>query len=186
MALEETIGEMEDEKKSGIEGSIVEEEIKIQDSKIENDKQLLFVEQSTAEREDIVLTEEQKTPEIKEADLSLKNIENQQDEKMEDEKIENTDNDKLNVEELEKIDIHLRTDEGKSQSEVIDSNSFENIKIKQEPLDEIEEQIEEQFDFTNVDIKEEPAEPEPGTYYLITSKGLPIHLPEKKTIYICI
>lgn len=178
MALEETIGEMEDEKKSGIEESIVEEEIKIQDSQIECD----IVEQSTAEREDIMFTEEQKIPEIEEVEgpLNLENIENQQDEKMEDVKVENTNSDKLNVEELENIDIHLRTDEEKSQSEVIESNSFENIKIKEEPLDEIEEQIEEQFDFTNVDIKKEPAEPEPGTYYLITSKGLPIRLPEKR------
>ncbi|XP_047352069.1 pre-mRNA cleavage complex 2 protein Pcf11 isoform X1 [Vespa velutina] len=168
LALEETIGEMEDEKKSGIEESIIEE-IKIQDSKIESD----IVEQSIAEREDIVLTEEQKTPEIEDSEdhLSLENIENQQqDEKMEDEKIENTDNDKLNIEELEKIDIHLRTDEEKSQSEVVESNSFENIKIKEEPLDEIEEQIEEQFDFTNVDIKEEPTEPEPDPEESIVSE----------------
>lgn len=48
-------------------------------------------------------------------------------------------------------------------------------------MDEIEEQIEEQFDFTNIDIKEEPIEPEPGTYYLIIWKGLSID--RKKIIF---
>jgi len=40
---------------------------------------------------------------------------------------------------------------------------FENIKIKEEPLDDIDEQPDSEiFDFANVEVKEEPVEPEPG------------------------
>lgn len=167
LALEETIGEMEDEKKSGMEESATEEESKMEDSNVES----TIVESEVVETEDTSLTAIEKTSEVEDVEdsMSLGNIESQQEEKMEDEKVENTDEEKLNVEEPERVDTHIPGDEDQSQGEVMD-NSFENIKIKEEPMDEIEEQVEEQFDFASVEIKEEPAEPEPDPEESIVSE----------------
>ncbi|KAK2584744.1 hypothetical protein KPH14_007075 [Odynerus spinipes] len=167
LALEETIGEMEDEKKSGIEESAAEEESKLEDSNVES----TIGESEAVETEDTLLTGVDRTSEVEDAEdsLTLGNIESQQEEKTEDEKVENMDDEKLNVEESEKTDTYLPTDEDKSQGDVMD-NSFENIKIKEEPIDEIEEQVEEQFDFANVEIKEEPTEPEPDPEESIVSE----------------
>ncbi|KAL6259064.1 hypothetical protein P5V15_008985 [Pogonomyrmex californicus] len=52
--------------------------------------------------------------------------------------------------------------------------SFENIKIKEEPLDDddIDEQPESEiFDFANVEIKEEPMEPEPDPEQIVNESG---------------
>ncbi|XP_015187887.1 PREDICTED: uncharacterized protein LOC107072450 isoform X2 [Polistes dominula] len=181
LALEETIGEMEDEKKSAIEESVLEEsilddDIQIQESTLEN----IFVEQSieSIEPEDTVISEEPKTSEQENVDdsiVGLENVETEQSEEMNKEIIENTNNDKVITEESENVDVHLQMDGEKSPNEVIESNSvennlFENIKIKEEPLDEMEEQVEEQFDFTNVEVKEEPAELEPDPEESIISE----------------
>lgn len=57
------------------------------------------------------------------------------------------------------------TKETETTDPEIIEKSFENIKIKEEPIDEPEEQLEEeQFDFSKVEIKAEPVEPEPGMY----------------------
>ncbi|XP_011684445.1 PREDICTED: uncharacterized protein LOC105447883 isoform X2 [Wasmannia auropunctata] len=49
---------------------------------------------------------------------------------------------------------------------------FENIKIKEEPLDDIDEQPDtEMFDFSNVEVKEEPMEPEPDPEQMVNESG---------------
>ncbi|XP_036146540.1 uncharacterized protein LOC105828169 isoform X2 [Monomorium pharaonis] len=49
---------------------------------------------------------------------------------------------------------------------------FDNIKIKEEPLDDIDEQPDsEMFDFTNVEVKEEPMEPEPDPEQIVNESS---------------
>ncbi|XP_071642109.1 uncharacterized protein Pcf11 isoform X4 [Temnothorax longispinosus] len=62
-----------------------------------------------------------------------------------------------------------KEDESPGESATV---SFENIKIKEEPLDDIDEQpASEMFDFANVEVKEEPMEPEPDPEQIVTESG---------------
>ncbi|XP_076175712.1 pcf11 cleavage and polyadenylation factor subunit isoform X1 [Ptiloglossa arizonensis] len=163
LALEETIEEMEDEKKESTDETFTEEN-KTEELTVEG----LNLEIETIEASDEIVKddvqEETSTIENKEENtMVVDNADTEQNDKEEEEEeeIENNIEETIDTENLEKLVAPAISEAEACETENVDK-SFENIKIKEEPIDEPEEQLEEeQFDFTNILVKEEPVEPEP-------------------------
>ncbi|XP_034189307.1 pcf11 cleavage and polyadenylation factor subunit isoform X1 [Osmia lignaria lignaria] len=158
LALEETIEEMEDEKKENSDEMSAEEN-KTDELTVEGlNTEFETVEPSSGITEDNVSQEMFEMENVEEPTITDKL---EQAEKAEEQELESSS--KETDEHTEKDVASTKIEMDAPETENIDK-SFENIKIKEEPLDEPEEQPEEeQFDFSNVEIKEEPvdAEPEP-------------------------
>ncbi|XP_066589743.1 pre-mRNA cleavage complex 2 protein Pcf11-like isoform X2 [Prorops nasuta] len=173
LSLEETLGEMEEEKKNETDENIKDLSV-IEESKFENvedTKELI-------DEEEKIETEE---------NTDMQNAEDTE-EKLED-SFEQDNKDLTILEEVkciekEKIEVHLDDEESNAEEESETTTkenddetsqntnlnlSFENIKIKEEPVDQEEEQ-EMQFDFSNVEIKDEPVDPEPDPDESIVSE----------------
>ncbi|XP_050479654.1 uncharacterized protein LOC126868364 isoform X1 [Bombus huntii] len=157
-ALEETIEEMEDEKKESSDETFAEE-----NKTDELSMEALKTEFETVEPSDEIIEdkvpEESTEMETKEEETIIEdNADIEQNEKMEEQELECSNKEDVDMESIEKEDS-VETEI--PETENVDK-SFENIKIKEEPIDEPEEQLEvEHFDFTNIEIKEEPIEQEP-------------------------
>ncbi|EFN78884.1 Pre-mRNA cleavage complex 2 protein Pcf11 [Harpegnathos saltator] len=159
--FEETATEIEESKKECSEGTTAKEELKQDESDAEtSNKELEPVETSHQEEETPMHTTEL---ESKETLLNAESSEAAQDDAEKTEKAAEEVNSELNTdaENTEQTsDATVTNEEEKSQ----DENSvvpFDNIKIKEEPVDDISEQPEsELFEFANVDIKEEPLDPD--------------------------
>ncbi|KOX70870.1 Pre-mRNA cleavage complex 2 protein Pcf11 [Melipona quadrifasciata] len=156
LALEETIEEMEEEKKEGPDETFAEE-----NKTDELSMEALNTEFETVEPLDEIMEnkvpEECSETENKEEETIIEDNVNIEQNENRDESELNYNNKDVDMESIEKGDT---TETEITGIENVDK-SFENIKIKEEPIDEPEEQLEEDFDFTNVEIKEEPIEPEP-------------------------
>ncbi|XP_076760472.1 pcf11 cleavage and polyadenylation factor subunit isoform X1 [Xylocopa sonorina] len=161
LALEETIEEMEDEKKEGCDESFVEE-TKTDELSLEAlNSEFEIVQPSNEIVEDTVPNETCETENKNDDTVIEDNAGIEMNEKIDEQELQQNSTEDIAMESLEKDDAHATNEIETSESENIDK-SFENIKIKEEPIDEPEEQLEEEhFDFNNVEIKEEPAEPEP-------------------------
>lgn len=165
MALEEAASEIEENKVECSEET-PGDELKQEKSNEIVDKELEPTENSEQIEESPLETA---TLEIKEAD-NTENSEVTQDETEEKEKMENTSEENAVTADTEE-NAPTTNEEEKSLSECV-ITPFENIKIKEEPLDEEdigEQDNSEMFAFLdNLEhpIKEEPVEPEPepGTY----------------------
>jgi len=167
LALEETVSEMEENKIECSEETPVDEtkqeESDIEISKkeqLESTENLNQVEVNMLQLLDSIASEKKKES------VDAENSEIPQDDT--EEKTENVEN--VNEESTEAIlesaeqNAPTVNKEDESPGEGV-TIPFENIKIKEEPLDDVDEQIDsEVFDFANVEIKEEPMEPEPGMY----------------------
>ncbi|XP_076236159.1 pcf11 cleavage and polyadenylation factor subunit isoform X3 [Calliopsis andreniformis] len=156
LALEETIEEMEEEKKESSDETFAEEG-KTEELNMETNTEVETIEASDNVVEDTAQEETSEVENKEEAvNVESANVE-QSDKTEEDQELELNTEESSNIENAEKE----VTKEVEEETENIDQ-SFENIKIKEEPIDEPEEQLEEeQFDFSNVEVKEEPVEPEP-------------------------
>ncbi|XP_032680257.1 uncharacterized protein LOC116848371 isoform X2 [Odontomachus brunneus] len=161
LGLEETVMETEESsKKEYSEETAAKEESKQEESETEtSNKEFISMETSHQIEENSTETTELRN---KEESLNAENSEITQDNTEEIEKateeINNDSNtDAENTEQTS--DAPVTNEEEKSQDE--NSISFDNIKIKEEPMDDINEQPEsELFEFANVEIKEEPMDPD--------------------------
>ncbi|XP_076394034.1 pcf11 cleavage and polyadenylation factor subunit isoform X4 [Megachile rotundata] len=154
LALEETIEEMEDEKKENPDETFAEGN--------KTDELSVEAKFETVEPSDEIIEEDvqQKEPETenKEEPMVTDNLDSEQVEKTEGQEFESSEKDI--AEQVEKDVASVTNEMDASETENVDK-SFENIKIKEEPIDEPEEQLEEHFDFTGVEVKDEPIDPEP-------------------------
>lgn len=158
LALEETIEEMEDEKKESSDETFIEDN-KTDELSVEAlNTEFEIIEPSNDVIEDNIEEEPVERDNKEEETIIEDNIDCiEQNEKIEEQELEYNNKEDLDIESIEKENIETEIPE----TENVDK-SFKNIKIKEEPIDEPEEQLEEeQFDFTNVEVKEEPIEPEP-------------------------
>lgn len=165
MALEEAASEIEDskvecsEETPGDETKQEESDLEtLKEEQLETTESLNQVEVNVQQLLDCIVASEKK-----EESVETENSEVPQDNtKVIKENVggeENTEN----IESAEK-DAPVINSEEKSPGEDA-TMPLENIKIKEEPLDDISEQPDsEMFDFDNVEVKEEPMEPEPGMY----------------------
>ncbi|XP_053999708.1 uncharacterized protein LOC128887631 isoform X2 [Hylaeus anthracinus] len=160
LALEETIEEMEDEKKESIDEILAEENKTEELSAGESNSEIETIDAPDEiienNVEQVSETENKGEEAMVENNADIKHNDKEQDLKNNSEEVIDADN----VEkEIAATSTAMETET--CETENMDK-SFENIKIKEEPIDEPEEQLEEQqFDFTNVEVKEEPVEPEP-------------------------
>lgn len=161
LALEETIEEMEDEKKESSDETFIEDN-KTDELSVEAlNTEFEIIEPSNDVIEDNISEEPAERDNKEEETIIEDNIDCiEQNEKIEEQELEYNNKEDFDIESIEKENIETEIPE----TENVDK-SFKNIKIKEEPIDEPEEQLEEEhFDFTNVEVKEEPIEPEPGIY----------------------
>lgn len=166
MALEETASEIEENKVECSEEK-PGDEIKQEETDVEksNKEQLESTENSNqVEVNMLQLLDSIVASDNKEEPVDAENSKVPQDNAEEKENVEsvNEENTEGIVEDVEK-DAPTTNKEGESPGEGVIA-PFENIKIKEEPLDDIGEQSDSEmiFDFANVEVKEEPMEPEPG------------------------
>ncbi|KAG7198467.1 hypothetical protein KM043_005849 [Ampulex compressa] len=158
LALEETIGEMEEEKKENTEETSAEE-TNAEESHLEasNEESAKVQEADSAEETVQEPSDEAK----KEESPATESNDLPQSEQNEEEKAEVPSEENPSVECSEKDEPQPTVEQEKVEIENMDS-TFANIKIKEEPIDEPEEQPEvEHFDFANIEIKLEPVDPEP-------------------------
>jgi len=173
LALEETISELEENKVEGSEETPGDETKREESDKemskkeqLESTENLNSVEVNMQQLIDSIVASEKK-----EEFVDPENSEIPQDnteEKKENEGIneENTENTSV-AEDTEKDVSTINKEEESPGGEGV-TIPFENIKIKEEPLDDIGEQPDSEiFDFANVEVKEEPMEPEPGMSALL-------------------
>ncbi|XP_076641398.1 pcf11 cleavage and polyadenylation factor subunit isoform X2 [Halictus rubicundus] len=167
LALEETIEEMEDEKKESSDETLVDE-AKTEESNVATSSNAKNeTTEATDEMMEGIVQDEpsEATPKEDEATI-VEAMDTEQNDKVEEEQeSQNNNEESVDAENVDKDAVSMTEVEG-CQPETIDS-SFENIKIKEEPIDEPEEQLEEEqfdyggVDFSNVEVKEEPVDPEP-------------------------
>ncbi|XP_025986831.1 uncharacterized protein LOC105195218 isoform X2 [Solenopsis invicta] len=113
---------------------------------------------------------ENKEESVENAEMENSEVSQDDTEKKENTEGLNEDNTEGVVEDAEK-DASTTNKEEESSGEGV-SEPFENIKIKEEPLDDIDEQPDsEMFDFANVEVKEEPMEPEPDPEQIVNETG---------------
>lgn len=160
LALEETIEEMEDEKKESCDEMC--EESKGDDLNAETFKSDFETTEPSDEVADDNVAEEITEMENKEETSTEANADTEQNKKENEQEMENnTSKEDIKMESIDKENAHTTTETDVSRVEIVDK-SFESIKIKEEPIDEPEEQLEEeQFDYSSVEIKSEPIDPEP-------------------------
>ena len=163
LALEETIEEMEEEKKEGPDEMFAEENKTDELSMEALNTEFETVEPLDEIMENKVLEESSETENKEEETIIEDNVNIEQNEKRDELELNYNNKEDVDTESIEKGDTIETEITG---AENVDK-SFENIKIKEEPIDEPEEQLEEDFDFSNVEIKEEPIEPEPGIYRIL-------------------
>lgn len=129
--------EVTDENKEDLE---IEE---IKTDQLENVKSTVEVEDTGVESDpEIEVTEPPPAPVIEQIDLEADENEGEK----------NLDNEEPVIEKEKLVENDIQ----------VERESFENIKIKEEPLDEPEITNDTEFNFANVEIKEEPIEVEPG------------------------
>ncbi|XP_076676323.1 pcf11 cleavage and polyadenylation factor subunit isoform X2 [Andrena cerasifolii] len=159
LALEETIEEMEDEKKESSDETFAEENKTEELSVGTLNAEVGTVEASGDAAKDDAQEETSEVGNKEDEGMDVDDADNERNDKVEGEQELGSNNEEINgVENVEKDETNkIET----TDPEIIEK-SFENIKIKEEPIDEPEEQLEEeQFDFSKVEIKAEPVEPEP-------------------------
>lgn len=167
MALEEAASEVE-ENKVECSGETPGDETKQKDSEEISNKEQSESTDNQVEMNMMQLLDSIVTSEKKEEPVENSGTENSEVPQDDTEKKENTEginegNTEGVVEGAEKDAPTINKEEESPGEGVI--VPFENIKIKEEPLDDIGEQPDsEMFDFANVEVKEEPMEPEPGMY----------------------
>ncbi|XP_018312633.1 uncharacterized protein Pcf11 isoform X1 [Mycetomoellerius zeteki] len=175
LALEETVSEMEENKMECSEETpgdeTKQEESDIEMSKkeqLESTENLNQVEMNMQQLLDSIVASEKK-----EESVDVENSEVPQDDT--EEKKENVES--VNEESTEAViegaeqDAPTINKEDESPGEGV-TIPFENIKIKEEPLDDVDEQIDsEVFDFANVEVKEEPMEPEPDPEQIVSESS---------------
>lgn len=167
MALEETVPEIEEskvecsEETPGKETKQEETDVEMSDKEqLESKENSNQVEVNMLQLLDSIVASENKE-ETKPVDTE--NTETLQNDTEKKEGVEgvNEENVEDDIESVEK-DVPMINAEEESPGEGV-IVPFENIKIKEEPLDDIDEQPDsEMFDFANVEVKEEPMEPELG------------------------
>lgn len=166
MALEETVSEIEENKVEGSEET-PEDETKQEKSdvqmsneeQVESTETLNQVELNMQQLLDSIVASENKEEPVDTENTEVPQNDTEKKENVEDVNEENTES---AVESVEKDAPVINKEEESSLSENV-IVPFDNIKIKEEPLDDIDEQPDsEVFDFANVEVKEEPMEPEPG------------------------
>lgn len=168
LALEETIEEMEDEKKESSDETFAEES-KTEELSVGPLNPEFEVTEPSEEIMEEKVQDEAVEKENKESETAIENnVDIEQNEKVEVlESEHNNIHEDVDTDAIEKEETQIP-----AEAEILETENvgkfFENIKIKEEPIDEPEEPLEEPFDFSNVVIKEEPVEPEPGTYYAFT------------------
>jgi len=172
LALEEAISELEENKVEGSEETPGDETKREESDKkmskkeqLESTENLNPVEVNMQQLLDSIVASEKK-----EESVDTENSEVPQDnaeEKKENEGIneENTENTSIAEDTEKDVSTINKEEESPGEGVII---PFENIKIKEEPLDDIGEQPDSEiFDFANVEVKEEPMEPEPGMSALL-------------------
>jgi len=172
LALEETISELEENKVEGSEETPGDETKREESDKemskkeqLESTENLNLVEVNMQQLLDSIVASEKKEESVDPENSEV--LQDNTEEKKENEGIneENTENTSI-AEDTDK-DVSTINKEEESPGEGV-TIPFENIKIKEEPLDDIDEQPDSEiFDFTNVEVKEEPMEPEPGMSVLL-------------------
>lgn len=165
MALEEAVSEI-DENKVECSEETPGDEIKQEETDVEksNKEQLESTENSNQVEVNMQqLLESIVASDNKEEPVDTENSKVSQDNAEEKENVESVNEE--NTEDVEGVEKDTPTSnkEGESPGNGVIA-PFENIKIKEEPLDDIGEQPDSEmiFDFANVEVKEEPMEPEPG------------------------
>lgn len=161
MALEEAASEIEESKIETLE-EILGDEIKQEESEmemsskeqLESTENVNHVEVNMMQLLDSIASDTKEPVDTENTEVP----ENDMEKKENDEGVneENTEN----MEGVEKDEPAINNEE-ESPSEV-EAVPFENIKIKEEPLDIDEEPESEMFDFANVEVKKEPVDPESG------------------------
>lgn len=163
LALEEAASEIEEDKKE-----CTEETCEDEPKQEESDVEMSNKEAESTENVDCLEEASLETAklEAKEEPCNTESSEIVQGDTGEKEKIEEiTDKHSIDAENIEEAsEASVVKEEEKSQTENI-VLPFENIKIKEEPIDDIEEEPENSlFEFANVEVKEEPMDPDMGKY----------------------
>lgn len=139
------------------------EEISNKEQPESTDNQMNQVEVNMMQLLDSIVASEKKEEPVENSETENSEVPQDDMEKKENTEGVNEENTEGIVEDAEK-DASTINKEEESLGEGV-TTPFENIKIKEEPLDDIDEQADsEMFDFANVEVKEEPMEPEPGMY----------------------
>ncbi|KYN37984.1 Pre-mRNA cleavage complex 2 protein Pcf11 [Trachymyrmex septentrionalis] len=174
LVLEETVLEMEENKVECSEETPVDEtkqeesDIEMSKKELESTENLNQVEVNMQQLLDSIVASEKK-----EESVDAENSEIPQDDT--EEKTDNVEN--VNEESIEAVSEDAEQDaptvnkEDESLGEGV-TIPFENIKIKEEPLDDDEQIDSEVFDFANVEIKEEPIEPEPDPEQIVNESSM--------------
>ena len=115
---------------------------KEEETKIDGDESVMEIDP------DVVVTEPPPAPVIEPIDLEAE--ENESNENV---PLENAES-KISMEEDQELVTEMERIE----------QPLKKIRIKEEPLDEVEVPEEEEFIFTNLTVKQEPIEPEPGKF----------------------
>lgn len=161
MALEEAVSEIEENKVETPGDEIKQEGPEVETSnkeQLESTENLNHVEMNMLQLLDSIAASEMK----EEEPVDTENTEVPENDTEKEENDEGVNEESTeNVEGVEK-DAPAISKEEEFPGEV-EAIPFENIKIKEEPLDVDDEPESEIFDFANVEIKEEPVDPESGT-----------------------
>lgn len=164
MALEEAVAEIEESKVECPEETPGEDKQEEPDVETSNKEQLEPTENvvNQVEVNMMQILDSIVASETKEEPVDTENTEVPQNDTEKKENVEGVDEENTEgaVEGEKDAPTINKEDESPGENEIV---PFENIKIKEEPLDDIDEQPDsEMFDFTNVEVKEEPMESEPG------------------------
>ncbi|XP_012218940.1 pre-mRNA cleavage complex 2 protein Pcf11 isoform X2 [Linepithema humile] len=168
LTLEETVAEIEEGK---IEGS--EEAAGVESKQEESNVEVLKKESESTENTEQVEENsiEPTTSENKEESSNVDNSEVVQNDAEEKEKVESVNEENAASDDVEK-DASAINEEKKSPDENV-IMPFENIKIKEEPLDYVSEEPDsEMFVFSNLAIKEEPIESEPDPEEIVNEQAM--------------
>ncbi|XP_017892802.1 uncharacterized protein LOC108632624 isoform X2 [Ceratina calcarata] len=162
LALEETIEEMEDEKKESSDEMCGEESKGDELNAAETFRSDFETAEPSDEAVDDNAPEETTEVENKEETAIETNADIEQNQEENEQELETSSvKEDVEMESTDKEKMHTTTETEVPEAEIVDK-SFESIKIKEEPIDEPEEQLEEEhFDFSHVEIKPEPIDPEP-------------------------
>ncbi|XP_015603412.1 uncharacterized protein LOC107271676 isoform X2 [Cephus cinctus] len=167
LALDETLAELEDEKKE-------ETQVSTEEAKEGEDEQEEYDPEQPIK--DSVLDESMETSCETSAETPVETESTDQSKKTEDDELQDeverdkdeaetqSANESAELSEPNKEGSETSVQEEKEKTEETEIESFENIKIKEEPIDADDfpqGQDEEQLEFANLEIKEEPLDPEP-------------------------
>lgn len=173
MALDESMTEMEEDKKDELDESIDDETTEeivfkneSEDKPTDESKDELIVENTSADNNAEEIIEDNSQTKSEEVENENESTETKVDHVEDDDEISEVEK---TVEHVPKIEINI-TDDTENEPDLMECTP-DKVQIKIEPIDitDCEDQI---FDFENVVIKTEPIDPEPGKFFFFHNINL--------------